>query len=386
VKRNWSSIDFLCWCLAVEINPSADLALRAAISSGGLNWGSILTHANEQLITPALWVALQKRGLENELPTEVRGYLKEVHRLNRLRNERLRAQAREAAAALNELGITPVLLKGTASLFVPIYDDPGSRVMLDLDILVPEEAANGCWGKLHDVGYSAIGCGRDLSRHHHLEPLQRPGEYATIEIHRDAVGSEAQCILPTGDVWRHCGHIDDGNVRMCVPQPTMSLLHNLVHAAVAHRGYETAAGHLRAIHELALTGTLQRDRIDWERIASSFRRSGNGNILVAWVYLAHRLFDADLPKFVRRTPSVNLYYLRYRLQARWPWTDALAQRLLVFSSRNVSERYQCGTGLVPLGIGRIRILFEVGRGYGLRAAQWSRRYLARASPQTRNRG
>jgi len=41
------------------------------------------------------------------------------------------------------------VLKGAASFFVKIFDDPGSRVMVDLDILVPQKAAEDCWNILH---------------------------------------------------------------------------------------------------------------------------------------------------------------------------------------------------------------------------------------------
>ena len=376
MKGYVSALDFISDCLTVGNAPHERLPLRSVVTSAHLDWTDILTTANEQLVSPTLWAALRGRSLTSDLPADVGDYLREINRLNRVRNERLRVQTLDAANALNAIGVVPILLKGTASLFLDTYEDPGSRIMVDLDILVPRKDAEDCWNQLCKQGYSPIGCGRDFSRHHHLEPLQRPGDYGTIEIHHDALEENADDGSLTRRIRTHCRPVKNAGVAMCVPDRTSQVLHNILHAAVAHGGYERGVGSLRSLHELALTASQNREPIDWKEIRSWFERSGKTRVLDSWLYVAHRLFGCQLPTNTRPTPSAIGYYARYRMQARWPWIDAVARRTLLFSARNIQERYGCDNSFTSLSNGRLRLFLDVSGYYGKRLARWCKQYVS----------
>ncbi len=178
-------------------------------------------------------MALRNRGLVDKLPTQVHEYLWKIHLLNTLKNRRLREQALEAVGELNSIGVEPVLLKGGASLFVKTFDDPGARIMADLDILVPGSEAKGCWDKLRTVGYIPIELEFDYSSHHHLRPLYRPGDWGVIEIHRQPLPASTAALLPSELIWRHVAPIRESGVAMAAPAPTFRILHNVLHSALA---------------------------------------------------------------------------------------------------------------------------------------------------------
>jgi hypothetical protein len=81
-------------------------------------------------------VALRDRLLTNEVPSKVRDSLKEIHRLNAARNAGLKAQTIEAVEQLNTIGVEPFVLQGAAGLLARPFADSGSRVMVDINILV----------------------------------------------------------------------------------------------------------------------------------------------------------------------------------------------------------------------------------------------------------
>jgi hypothetical protein len=133
------ALDFITNCLSVLGTPEVSDTLLAVIKSKHFNWKTVVNIANTQLVTPALWVALMKKELVEWMPFDICEYLRELHRLNTVRNDHLRVQIIEAVRQLNSINVEPILLKGSASLFVKTFDDPGSRIMANIDILVPKK-------------------------------------------------------------------------------------------------------------------------------------------------------------------------------------------------------------------------------------------------------
>jgi hypothetical protein len=365
-----SAIDFITDCIGVRGTPENDERLRAAIASGCLDWRMVIDVAYAQKVTPALWVALRNRKLVENLPTRIQEYLWKVHLLNTLKNKRFKEQALEVANRLNSIGIEPMLLKGGASLFVSVFDDPGTRIMSDLDILVPPSQAKRCWDNLRALGYLPLDYDFDFSRHHHLRPLYRPGGYGMIEIHREPLLGETAAILPAELIWKRSEPIRESGVRMVAPEPTFRILHNLLHAALVNRAYARGDIALRSLHELALTQAVYERNIDWGCIRQLMSRGGKQGVLNAWLYRAHRWFGSSLPEGMTPTPGVVIHYARTRLQARWNWTQQVTDRFLWFSTPDICQRYQCDEDFVSLMTARAQLATHLSRKYSGRAFHW----------------
>jgi hypothetical protein len=382
VNARLAALDFITGCLSVQSSSDRNATLSSVIAAGRLDWPSVITIANAQLVTPALWVSLRNRGLVEHMPSAVGEYLRELHRLNTLRNEHLRAQAIEVVSRLNTIGIEPVLLKGSALLFVDTFDDPGSRVMADLDLLVPPESAKQGWHILRrTLGYVPVdhnaervhaGLGYlNYVRHHHLRPLHRPGEYGVVEIHREVLPSETGRLLPASLVWSHVEPVQEGGVRMGVPVPTYRILHNLLHSDLVNRTYIRGDISLRSLHELALTQTVCHERIDWSRIRQLMDRGGALKVLDATLYLCHRLLGTPLPDRRRPTLKAKVHYARSRLQVRWGWTEEVIDRLLWFSAQDLGERYDCDNSLMALTRARLQLAAYLSCKYSRYAFRWA---------------
>ncbi|WP_247972510.1 nucleotidyltransferase family protein [Bradyrhizobium sp. 195] len=107
--------------------------------------------ANQTLTTPALIDFVDK--FAPILPEDVCGYIRQIHRRNVLRNNRLVAQLEEAVVAMNGLEITPIMLKGASTLATAPEERRGVRLMSDLDIMVMPDQARTAVSALCAIGY-----------------------------------------------------------------------------------------------------------------------------------------------------------------------------------------------------------------------------------------
>lgn len=378
-----AALDFITGCLNVHRGPAIAEGLHSLIVSRRLNWDTILDIAQIQRIAPALWTALRNRGLVEHLPFKVRDDLFKLHLLNTLRNKGLREQAIEAVRQLNSIGVEPILLKGGVSLFVETFDSPGSRVMADLDILVPKEAAEDCWNGLLTLGYCPIEDNPHFHidyrhRHHHLRPLYRPDGYGMIEIHRDALPNSAARILPTSTIWEQSEPvINPLGPTISVPSPTHRVLHNLLHSDLINQTYASGKISLRSLHELAMMQAVYRDRIDWETIGRLMNGGGQAHLLRASLYLSYRLFGGSIPNPIRPTYRAMAHYVRTRLQVRWNWLDRLVERMLWFSSENICTHYKCDDSFWPVVNGRIKLATFLAGKYSYQFCRWIGQQISR---------
>src|SRR5262245_14984638 len=142
-------------CLSIDKSSGAVEALRQELAADGRDWHPFVRLANRHKITPTLWLLLCQKGCERVLPGDLQRYLAEIFQRNGRRNALLRQQACEAIAALNRDGIQPIILKGGLHLFDPRFDS-ATRMMADLDFLVPRQGFDTAVSTLRRIGYSIL--------------------------------------------------------------------------------------------------------------------------------------------------------------------------------------------------------------------------------------
>src|SRR3954465_5777405 len=100
------------------LNHSRSLLQLCTCLRGGIpadvDWMSLLGLANQTLTTPALHDFATR--FKAEIPEDVSRYIREMFERNVARNKRLSTQLAETVKAVNDGGVTPVLLKGAAML------------------------------------------------------------------------------------------------------------------------------------------------------------------------------------------------------------------------------------------------------------------------------
>lgn len=137
------------------------------------------------------------RGLDGDLRR-----LLAVHLLsNRVRNRRLDEQLARVARILNDRGIEPMVLKGTAHRLSGIYRDDGERISADIDLLVPEDRLGLAYAALRKAGYDPVETIPESGLH--APALVKSGEMTSVELHRWAFPRQYGF---RGSLWRW----DDG--------------------------------------------------------------------------------------------------------------------------------------------------------------------------------
>ncbi len=211
----------------------------------------IAERASDQLVLPALWPALAARFSPGVVDDELTQYLEAVHALNLLRNQRLLAQAREITTALNAAGIEPVFMKGLAYLLLNLNDDPGARLIGDIDILVWPERFDVASEALRAAGYADIGP-QNLEAHDRGR-LLRPDRPALVELHQSAIPRDLEHLLPTRELLDRSQLLASAAPgRARAPCPEHLVIHNVVHAMLHHRGFALAEVSLRDALDLDL--------------------------------------------------------------------------------------------------------------------------------------
>jgi len=357
VKPQLVALDFITRALSTA-QPTTTDSLHVEIHAGQLPWEAVVSLANNHLLTPALWVALQNKDLAGELPEDLRNYLQELHGMSLERNRHLRVQLLEAVRQLNAVGIVPVLLKGAKHLVTTIYTDPGIRIMSDIDLLVRREEIIPSLGALQKLGYEPIEDvhGDYHDEHHHCAPLFRPGDYGTLEIHRKLAEQPYENILPTEMALAELEPLEVEQACMEVLSPTHRILHNIVHSQLIDHHHDDGIIPLRSLHEVVTEQSAGNGSVDWQTIKARMKHHRRDRVLRAYLFMAHELFNMPLLTETGASLASRLHHQRCRAQLRWQWARQWGLRLGRYSPDMMNERYGCGSGWMAVNRSRMRQL------------------------------
>ena len=210
--------------------------------------------AQSEDLLPALAVRCAEKNASSEVLGEgTADLLTRALIDNSKRNMQISAQAIKISRQLNRAGISPLFLKGTAFLLVPMTHNIGFRKQVDIDLIVrPDELEAAAEVFLAD-GYnfcefagglvpipveSGDGVFSKLRRdaHHHLLPLVKPGYAATVELHRHYLPTRFQRNNALALLFDGARHIDSRGVSFQVPSTECHLIH-LVLGKFVHDGH-----------------------------------------------------------------------------------------------------------------------------------------------------
>ena len=205
--------------------------------------------------------------------------IRAVHRLNGMRNAQIKLECITIAAALNEIGVTPVFFKGGGALLADLYDDPAGRIISDLDILVPATRSAECINRLQAWGYVAGSSPRHPEDHSSAVLFPNSGA-APIDLHRDVVAYPYRHLLPAADVLKHAIVLRREGAVFAVPSSTHQIIINVGHAQL-HRNHGFIYGRLmlRSLIEISLMCRRWPDSIDWPEVENRFAGIGASTAL-----------------------------------------------------------------------------------------------------------
>jgi hypothetical protein len=327
-------------------------------------WLATIELANNHLLGPAYYAALRRRGWLAYLSQDAQRYLTMLYRMNQRRNLVMRRQAEQAIRALNLAGIVPTLLKGSIVLFESFGPARywSLRMMRDLDVLVPRDAASSAISALKSIDYQVVNKYPD--DHHAIGDFGRPTDPGSLDLHAELI--DPWYILPAAEV-RDCAvALRHADLQVLAPSPTYRILHHLLHAQVHHLG-QFYLGELRLnqLYEFAVICKHSGGAIDWPMVTKRLDEYGLKTVLHSYVAAAQRLFGLSWPPHVVPGFAGRHHFRRCLLQFDHP---QLARLLSPWGNL-------CGS----LAVHRMRALYGTTRPLPLSRARHAWHFWARHS-------
>lgn len=298
--------------LGACLNVASDAIAVRALHSGP-PWPALLETANAAYLTPPLYAALARMAMLDSIPADVRDYLAALAERNALRNRRLKAQAAEAITALNRAGIVPVLLKGAGLLFERAAPHAASRMVTDLDILVPRAEGARAVATLAGLGYRRIESRAPAP--HTLGDFMRTSDAGAIDLHVDLLTQPH--LLPVADVLGRATYHIRGDLTFRRLAPADQVLHLLLHDLVQDHGLHDGRLNFRHVHELAVALAAPAS-IDWRALGAVLSRHRLRHALDLWLLAAAFFFAAPRPTDLAPSMAARLLFWRSLLQLRYP--------------------------------------------------------------------
>jgi hypothetical protein len=274
-----------------------------------IDWLSLIGLANDTLTTPALMTIV--RRFDNEIPPDVKDYVREVFVRTQERNQRLSAQLSEALIALNAIGVRPVLFKGAARLATADRAVNVVRLISDLDLMISSEEAEAALDALFALGYRIF-----LEAPKNTD-LQRDGDVGMIDLHQGLPG-HPYFYRSVGNIRQHCTLTMTGLGTAYLPLPAYQALILIVHDQFQDSDYWTGNIDLRHLLDLCELANSP-EGIDWKLLSALSSSRLYRNALETQLIALHSLFHVDVPRELLTRFIPRLQFRRRLVQARLPF-------------------------------------------------------------------
>jgi hypothetical protein len=269
-----------------------------------VGWPALLTLADQHQLLPSLWSALRSRGV-HPLPEDVGdrssplATLERAYRDNAARVDDLRSQAVLVLDLLDARGIDAVAMKGAHWLMAGWQRDPGARVLVDIDIVIPPAFAGEAMRALTQVGYAPVpnAPDDDLTLDHQLVALAAPGHQGSIELHLAPIAEAYAPVLDAEELRDAADSTHAYGRSRRVPSSTHAMVLLISHAQLQDANTRLLRLPLRALRDLAVLVDEGHASADWDAVGSHFARAGaHASVgLAGFAVASAELFGVELP-------------------------------------------------------------------------------------------
>ncbi len=292
--------------LALLLSPSIDdetiSTIKSAVKKEQIIWINLLKVAGTQRCAPLLYVRLNQHNLFDALPKPVQHLVTSAYHKNLQRNKTLKKSLIQLLKEFEEQHIESLLLKGAATFCDNLYDDPGARVMGDLDILVHTNNIEACKAILSGLGYIEIpdpgmtldGLATDV-RHHQIPAYQHPTSGVIIEIHFNVSYGQAGRVVPTEQAWTNRIETELNGYKTSVLSTQDRLLLNTAHALLPKREFIRGDIALLQLAEFSILVSKNENSISWSDWAKAAKSNHLEIAFMTYLLMSHKLMNTPWP-------------------------------------------------------------------------------------------
>ena len=300
-------------------------------------WSTLSPNGLDRLVHyegGALWLERRLPEVGARPAPDFMAWLTRATRATTARTMIVEAAAADALSKLAVLGVPVILLKGVArraAAAAGLHPWADARPTHDVDLLVPESAAQEAWERLQTLGYmEAPPPPGGPFRTVHLRPLWNQHRVA-VEIH-----TSTALAVPPSEAWRRQSQgartVGWMGLPCLIPSSTELVWHAITH------GLQHGPDAYRLRHFLDAAAILEPGAaaVDWSVIRDRLKAGEDAPAEVAWAWLAAAawlggLSTPPLPELRDGAAELPLdRLLRWRLAVlRYlPFTNRMGERLI----------------------------------------------------------
>jgi len=178
---------FIAKCLTISLEEKNRDEIELVLKTTDVDWDAVVKVSTSHYVFPAIYCNFKRADFLKYLPQELVSYMQYIININRERNKKIIAQAKDLNSLLLANNITPIFLKGTGNLLVGIYKDIGERMVGDIDFIFSKEDYPKAITILREFGYSEVNKRKyyyPILDNKHYRRLFKENSIAAIEIHK----------------------------------------------------------------------------------------------------------------------------------------------------------------------------------------------------------
>lgn len=261
------------------------------------DWKSLITVSGKLGVKSSFYYRLKTLNLCSMVPDELLDELRKAYLSNAARNIIITNEVSQIAREFHSFGISLIVLKG-AFLSAFVYENPASREMSDIDLLVRAADLGQAAGVLQRLGYQAekpFKIEDALSVSHHLPPFIKPGK-GVVELHWNIISLVGNDPVDADGLWQRSIYFNRNGAPISGLCPEDLLLHICGHASYHHK-FEVG---LRACVDVLEITNHYNNSFDWNQfVQRTFDWHWDRGVYLV-LRLAKELLGAEIPEEVLR--------------------------------------------------------------------------------------
>lgn len=293
------------FCLSKLISPVENFEdAKKIVLSESTPWQGIIDFANQHLLIPTLYSAFIQKDLMHLVPDKlIVEYLTTLYGYNKARNEAIVKQLEEMCYLFSTIGVKPILLKGAVALSEGYYSHIGARVMMDVDILVPEDKIEKCVGLLETArGYKPVDPEKPLWHNHQYRRIYSERDTAALELHRYPLNSACRHYFSETELIKHIRPSKTVE-NAYVLEPSFDLYLIFLHSELHDAGHKKGLLSMRSMHHAAVIVSSCKKELDWTLPAVEISKHSLAKEWGDYLYVLNRLFDIQVPEDMIGSPK-----------------------------------------------------------------------------------
>lgn len=318
-------------------------------------WAVVAELAGAQGVLPFLFHRLKHLGISNSVGRDTYKLMARAHQRTAVRNLLIHFNLQRILEQCAARGIPVIPLKG-AYLADLVYPNWATRVMLDIDLLVPSQRIAEAAAVLEALDYApSMPYSLDviLQVDKHLPPFFHMGH--SVELHHTLAGAKDPMPVDTAVFWERAVSTHVAGQPALTLAPEDLLLHLCAHGALQH---QFKFG-IRFLLDVALYSRFAAAELDWGKVAVRAQALGWERSVALTLMLARDLLGARVPDTavtnllpsppgsdvvqaalnqLFATPEEDQALLNKKLVAMWDGDATIAQRVRLVLSRSFPAR------------------------------------------------